>query len=216
MTERERERKRYEGIIKSTKMRKIIWGFLIQRDGAFCQICHKTLNEAELVINHIDGDPKNNDPSNLNILCKSDNLKHIWSLRMRHDVSTPNSVCVKIDEGDEGARVEGDRSLNLIERELVASAEIKLNRDKEPEYRSYIFSSIIGINGEVKDYLSIDEAIYGGAEKVHISPVTARRYLQKLTSGEGPLWIEDNKVYGLVLAFKSNYWTKLSMEIEKK
>jgi len=201
------ERVRYNSIIKSTKMRQIIWAFLAQRDGAYCQTCQKTSREVELIIHHIDGNPRNNDPANLNLQCRSDNEKLIWAQRVRYSVSTPQSVCVNGRNCEEGVRAEGDRSLSLLDRELSASSEIRLSREKEPVFRSYVMGALLQGDGAS---LSVEEAVNAGAEFARISTVTARRYLAKMTSSEGALCVLDHgKGMKLVVAVKSHYWSGL-------
>ena len=78
-------------------------------------------------------------------------------------------------------------------REREDSAEIEINRDAEPRYRKWLFER----TGKPSPLYS-QEAVYGGAEIVGISPVTARRYLGKATSPQGSYLVltvrEKNRV----------------------
>ena len=106
-------------------------------------------------IDHINQDPGDNRPENLRGLCKSCNL------RQRNLVSA-DSV----------------KSESVTDYE--ASAEIQISQDAEPRFRRWLFERT---GSRLPLYAS--EAIYGGAEFVGISPVTARRYLGKVTSPQG-------------------------------
>lgn len=86
-------------------------------------------------------------------------------------VST-KSVSVCANEGDE-TRVDEE------------SAEIRINREKEPLYRS------LALEMAARRKLTTRRAIYGLAEKLGLSPATTRRYLEKLISEEGPLELTD-------------------------
>lgn len=59
--------------------------------------------------------------------------------------------------------------------------EIDINRDAEPRYRHWLKERTT----RTGKYLYWDEAVYGGAEQIGISPVTASRYLKKAISPQG-------------------------------
>lgn len=65
------------------------------------------------------------------------------------------------------------------------SVEIRINREKEPLYRS------LALEMAAERKLTTRRAIYGLAEKLGISPATTRRYLEKMLSEEGPLALTD-------------------------
>lgn len=64
------------------------------------------------------------------------------------------------------------------------SREMQVNADAEPEFRGWVFDQLW--YGERNDFTK-REAIFGGAEKVGVSPQATRDYLAKMTSSEGPL-----------------------------
>ncbi len=63
----------------------------------------------------------------------------------------------------------------------LGSTEIDINQSAEPRYRAWIKERTTRVSRP----LYYEEAIYGGAEVVGISPTTTRRYLSKLTSPQG-------------------------------
>jgi len=62
-----------------------------------------------------------------------------------------------------------------------AGTEIEINHSAEPKYRQWIKERTTRWSKP----LYYEEAIYGGAESVGISPTTTRRYLAKMTSPQG-------------------------------
>lgn len=93
-------------------------------------------------------------------------------------------------------RREGQRS-RKSEREKNyedGSAEMKVNIGAEPRFRSWIMHQAFTGMGITKD-----DAINGGAEIHEISPTTARKYLAKITSQEGPLEEKKDKVLGKII-----------------
>lgn len=181
---------------------------------------HGVLDTVRLQIDEIDGDPGNHDDSNLRLLCRWCNL----ALGVRGgDMEGIRRVCVRVCgrlcasmerrlSGSRGARkgdsedmrrqkrdrerVEGKMSTRVV-RELVdysqGSPEMQVNSIAERSFRSWCL-------GKMREHnrMKRDDAIYGGAEVVGISPDTVRnRYLRKLTSPEGVLQeIKDD--YGVV------------------
>jgi len=114
-----------------------------------CAICLKPGIEE---IDHINGDPSDNNPENLRGVHSTCNRRRQRKTGMDSDFG----------------------------REREDSAEIEINRDAEPRYRKWLFERT-----ESRVPLYSQEAIYGGAETIGISPITARRYLGKATSPQG-------------------------------
>lgn len=112
-------------------------------------------------IDHVNGDPSDNHPDNLRGVHKSCNIRQ-------------RNLAVGISTESERERA----------REKEDSAEIEINRDAEPRYRKWLFE-----RSAKPEPLYTGEAIYGGAEIVGISPITARRYLGKVTSPQGIYYI---------------------------
>ena len=148
---------------------KIAFGLIYKAQGGICQLCQDPMQE----IDHINGDPSDRRPENLRGLCKSCNI------RQRNLSTGPSADSV-------------NERVNLAEQQ--DSAEIEINRDAEPRYRKWLFERT-----NRREPLYTQEAIYGGAELVGISPVTARRYLGKATSPQGSYWVVVVKAVNRVL-----------------
>ena len=138
---------------------KIAFGLIYKAQNGTCQLCQDPMQE----IDHINGDPGDRRPENLRGLCKSCNI------RQRNLSAGPSA-----DSANESVKI----------GEVAESAEIEINRDAEPRYRKWLFDRT-----NRKEPLYSQEAIYGGAEIVGISPITARRYLGKVTSPQGSYWV---------------------------
>ena len=154
-----------------------IWQYryLVKRDGDTCQKCGISSLEKNLEIDRIDGDPGDNDPSNLRLLCHSCNVSE-WHKR-KFGVERV-SVCVR--DKSVGAGVE--RQMN-VERE---PPEMRVARTKEPLYTAWILENINRSGG-----LTMYDAIYEGAECMDISPITARRWLMKKLTKAGMFRLGD-------------------------
>ena len=68
----------------------------------------------------------------------------------------------------------------VSEYESGSQTEIQISRTKEPEFRKFVFHELNEF-GKVSE----NDVINAGAEDVGISPVTAKRYLDKMCSSRG-------------------------------
>lgn len=167
----------------ATETRRWVYRYLCLRDGEFCQICgitETTFYSAahspqttfySLDVDHIDGDPLNNDPPNLRLLCRQCNAsiaikkKHKRESVAERERENPSTRIVKSSVGYR----EG-------------SAEMQANLLFETAFRDWVQAYI-----EANDFIPKKEAVNAGAEVVGCNPTTAAKYLAKLTSIAGPL-----------------------------
>jgi len=117
------------------------------------------------------------------------------------DETMPKIVC-ESDE-TEGLGGGGERVEFAISS---ASAELRINRDKEPWFRRLLLQKVF-LDGAV----DLREAIDGLAETIGASPVTTRRYLLKMTSRSGPLIVEETPSGGRLIKIRPEYWEKLAV-----
>ncbi len=90
-----------------------------------------------------------------------------------------------------------------IEWPTQGSSEIDINQSAEPRYRVWVKERTT----RTSKPLYTEEAIYGGAEAIGISPTTTRRYLGKMTSPQGdfllvPLMDQGRRVRQVVYKHK--------------
>lgn len=175
----------------SKRERIFLYELLALRQGRKCAICATSESEHELVIDHIDGNPNNWLLTNLRLLCRKCNLLNQPSTGIAESVCESEHMVVRAEHG-------------LMLRD--ASAEIRLNRVSEPEFRRWLNLRLLK-EGRVL----LSDAISGGAEHCQISTMTARRYLQKMLSSEGSLTVLE-KVWIVV---KPEHWAKLALPEEK-
>ncbi len=134
-----------------------------------------------LVIDHRDNNPRNKDPTNLRLLCRSCNVKAAFP-RVRE------RKIIRIDSTEDVRRHVDYQS---------GSAEMQVNDFCETEYRNWVMAHI-RLNGSITK----KEAINAGAERVGANPTTTRKYLDKLTSTEGHLKEFKNQSKERVITFR--------------
>jgi len=176
-----------------------LWAYryLVIRDGERCARCYEipTTQNDTLDIDHIDGDDWNNDPDNLQLLCRSCNV--IKENKRRAGGTSPSDQYVCEREGKEG------KASTRVSRDIVnykeGSQEMQANFLFELDFRKWLLGKIRDLGG----YPKLD-AINSGAEVVGCSPSTTVRYLGKLISREGPLQEDKDMLGDIVLTLKDH------------
>lgn len=134
--------------------------YLVRRDGEHCQICGQHPPAVYLEIDHKDGNPQNNHPDNLQLLCRSDNRK-------KNPRGKGKGRGLVQDSG-------------AIDTPKVTTAEHQKNLRCEPRFRHWLYEEM-----RKKGEMLLHEVINGGAEAAGCSPVTIKRYLAKVCSNVG-------------------------------
>jgi len=170
-----------------TKTRHWIYRFLVLRDGDFCQECHALPRGIySLDIDHKDGNPRNDDPPNLRLLCHRCNVAIENKSRAR-------SKCPGERENPNTRVVKNAISYNQ------GSAEMQANYLFEIDYRTWILDFVSSYG-----WISKKEATNAGAEVVGCNPTTALKYLSKLTSLAGPLKEEKDMLNEPIIISKAS------------
>lgn len=155
--------------------------YLALRDGDQCALCktqpptdHET-PQNKLDIDHIDGNPHNNNPDNLRLLCRRCNVTQM----RQHSKALQRSALRERErkEGKPATRIAKDDA-NYRE----GSSEMQANLLYEVPFRAWLIRQITTKGGY--DY---NTAANEGAEVIGCSPLTTTRYIAKLTSPAGPL-----------------------------
>ena len=172
--------------------------FLGLRDGEHCIICRvRPRPKTKLEINHIDGDITNSDPDNLCLLCKKHNCemrgkKPAEHKRIIHSYSLQNER-----EREIGSAIPATQFTKEIIDYQSGSTEMQANSLFETKFREWIISKVVALGEFLKD-----DAVDSGAEEVGCSPLTTKRYLQKLTSSSGVFYETKNAFSQVVLRLK--------------
>lgn len=192
--------KKTTGYVKSKIARHYQREYLILRDGYKCQFCGLSGHEIELVVHHRDGNITNNDLNNLCFLCRSDNTKEQWRL-MRAKQGEEEAMTVITSKKVGGRKIESVEGTGSSISVHDASAELKINRIKEPAFRKWLVDQLL-VNPDYSEGILSRDVIYGGAEKFSCSPNTTRRYLEKMISSEGIFCQTRNARGDSIIRFK--------------
>ena len=156
--------------------RKRFYYLLVGRDGSNCKNCHVSNTVRQLIIDHIDNNDRNNMLDNLQLLCRPCNYRKNPRLSER------------------------DSSDLSSENKSTGFTSISINQEKEQKFRDFVYEAIIF--GERRNH-SKKKIVDSGAEVVGISPITAKRYFEKLSSFAG-LLESNGRLYNL----KDTCWWK--------
>jgi len=201
-----------------------IYRYLVVRDGEQCARCFEKpgvqnsgvqnersfgqgykINDSlplKLEIDHIDGEPWNNDPDNLRLLCKRCNIL------LRNKPRPAYSPKI----GRE--RKEGCASTRIV-REVVdysnpdAPVTMQANFLFEVDARKWCLSKVAE-----KGFYPKKDTWKGMAELVGCATQTARNYLDKLTGPLGPLREVKDMLGGIMLTWKEGYEPEPSIKID--
>ena len=153
---------------------------------------HNTLD-----IDHIDGNPNNDNPDNLRLLCRRCNVATSDRLHPRKRYSS---------DLRERERKEGRTSTRIARKDAnyrEGSPEMQANLLYEVEFRRWLMYKVT-----TEGSYDRTTAAAEGAELVGCSPLTTARYITKLTSPSGPLMEMDDALYHRILVLKPHLQTR--------
>jgi len=142
--------------------RKKKYALLAREDGEYCRCCGLLPSEGQLVVDHRDNNNYNNSRENLQLLCRRCNYMK--------NPRGPLAPCESESENESDCDVE--------------RTEISINRTAEPMFKKSVYQMI---NENDHKPIPEKELINSGSELVGISPVTAKRYIDKMCSHAGVL-----------------------------
>lgn len=171
-----------------TKDKEYLKTLLIERNGQKCMFCGAHADRASLELDHINENTHDNKLENLRLVHHACNAKayHANRRARKTGLSYP---CVSERKSDgmpssSPESVHGDGT--LIAKETVdyseGSPEMQVNDFAETAYRNWSIAML-----RQRRLMLKKELVNAGAEEVGVSPVTTRRYLDKLTSIKGSL-----------------------------
>ena len=144
-----------------------------------------------LDIDHIDGNPNNDHPDNLRLLCRRCNVATSNRLHPRRNYSSDLREREK-REGRPATRI-ARQDANYRD----GSPEMQANLLYEVPFRRWLMRKVT-----TEGSYDRTTAIAEGAELVGCSPLTTARYVTKLTSPSGPLMEIDDALYHRILVLK--------------
>jgi len=152
--------------------------FLIQRDGQKCLECGGT--PYTLDIDHIDGNPTNDSPSNLRLLCRSCNTS-------RHIRKAQGIVSFLEREGESASQgLPSSDPTSVLKAKVnysIGSPEMQVNDAVETAFRNWAFALLLS-----KGQYPQEDLIVDGAERTGASINAMRNYVKKMCSPQfGPL-----------------------------
>lgn len=188
-----------------------VYRYLVLRDGEMCARCYErpaanngSAAKNGLEIDHIDGNPYNNDPDNLRLLCKSCNIA------LRNKQRPPDSAkCVCERERKEGKASTRVTREALDYRAPEAPVTMQANFLYELDFRRWLLGVI-----QERGFITKQDAIAAGAEVVGCSPATTERYLRKLTSSAGVLNEVRDMLGDTVLTWKPGIKPEETIKID--
>jgi hypothetical protein len=167
-----------------------------------------------LEIDHIDGNPKNNALSNLRLLCHRCNARayQLQCVREGGEMNHGDVIDADSKKGTLGLtmtiynkliereRKEGNDSTRIV-KQLACYEQgdptMKANALFEVPFREWVLEQV-----NMRGFLSMNDAKYGGAENVKCSPKVAEEYIKKLASITGPLNKVKDELGQAILIFK--------------
>jgi len=182
-----------------------VYRFLVLRDGEQCALCFELPGvqngrRQKLDIDHLDGNPDNNDPDNLRLLCPRCNIA-TRNKALSGQSYSPRNVCVNDRERKEG------KPATRVVRQAVnyrqGSPEMQASFLFEVDFRNWLLDKVREQGG-----LPREDAVAAGAEIVGCSPSTTARYLSKLTSSAGPLQEQKDMLGDIHLVLKDHLINK--------
>lgn len=178
---------------------KILYDYIAARDGVYCligRIGHKKCR-GELQIDHADSNPRNWNYDNLHLLCQKHNLE------MRNKTSAEHLRIIRaysaknVRESVRERGIESTHILKAIVNYSQGSIEMQANSICERLFIDWVLTEIKRLG-----QLPRKEAINSGSAVAGCNPVTASRYLDKLTCSVGPLQESRDETGTMIVAFR--------------
>lgn len=162
----------------------MVYRFLTEKFGEMCWNCGaRPCGNQKLDIDHIDDDKYNWQPANLQLACRSCNVRkqrHLEQRRKYPEFFGEGAPLYSPSEGESSSPTAKVRqTLGDVSR---GGPVFHANALMEPTFRSHLLDRL-----NQENMIEWSDAIDDGAEASGCSTETARRYLNKMCSASGPL-----------------------------
>jgi hypothetical protein len=152
----------------NSTQRKILKGQLLKRDGDRCRVCSVLDRDADLEVDRKDR-TKDYTLANTQLLCHPCNSQ-------------------KDTRGAMTFQLRKIRTVDDTESPRTSSFEMLRNLYAEPRFRVWLWRQVMK-----RGVMRLSDAVNAGAEHSGCSPQTARRYIDKMCSAEGPLMLDKTE-----------------------
>ena len=153
--------------------RKKLYNLVVKHDGEYCKLCGALPHERQLILEHRDNDNTNNNLENLQIMCRPCNYR-----KNPRKSKRPENLC--------------ENTSNSTPK----LTELDINRTKEPQFKKFVAKRV-----NSHGYAVEKDLINAGAESIGVSPVTTKRYLDKMCSSTG-IYCRQVKVRTRIITYK--------------
>jgi hypothetical protein len=157
----------------------------------------------KLEIDHIDGNKENNDPNNLCFMCGKCNCTMKYKSPIQHKRIVDSYRIQREKERDSGSASAATRFTKEVLDYNSGSIEMQANGLFEIRFIDWLWGKLESCQEVTKQ-----EAINGGAYVTGANKQTTAKYLDPLTSEEGPLCEDKNQFGQVVIRFKPNLGTR--------
>lgn len=173
----------------SKSARELALGFLLQRDGSVCQGCKKGLDRGERIdVDHIDGNPGNNDANNLRLMHHMCNVV-AYRQRVKEALNLQSGVVQERERIPRPPRPEDGFAPNK-------------NYIVEPIFRKWLFIVLLAATREGRK-LRKEDIVRDGSAYCGASMQSVYNYLARMTAPTfGPFWLTRDATGEVTVQFK--------------
>ena len=171
------------------------------RDGERCIICGAHPPAIRLEQDHWNNDSSDDRLENIRLLCHPCNC--LKNPRGRSPYLVENEGEKKSCERERArARARARADVQEVKKTGIQEQSVEMEKNSvcECPFRRWIFKVVM----EEKS-ISMEDALYGGAEFVSIAEITAKRYLRKMLSRQGILTFELDESNEKVIVLKEEF-----------
>jgi len=154
----------------NSKTRKRLYQILSERDGEFCAMCGNFGSYKSLCIDHIDNNNSNNDPDNLQLLCRSCNTK-----KNPRGKAKPENKSIEVEILNQSEELRLKKKYSAL---FLPWLERQIKKYEKVLVKDIIYSGAKISGASIKtitDYLNVECSIAGNYQVVEVD---GKRYVE--------------------------------------